>query len=77
MKTQWYADLPKDKQEDFKKMVTGSKIVLDKAVQIVYNMNKTGKDADYDSPSWAYKQADTIGYNRALKDIISLLTVEG
>lgn len=27
----------------------------------------------YDSPSWAYRQADLIGYKRALLEIISLL----
>jgi hypothetical protein len=27
----------------------------------------------YDSPSWAYKQADIIGYKRALREAISLL----
>ena len=27
----------------------------------------------YDSPSWAYKQADLIGYKRALSEIISIL----
>lgn len=28
----------------------------------------------YDSPSWAYKQADLVGYKRAISELISLLT---
>lgn len=28
----------------------------------------------YDSPSWAYLQADAIGYERALSEVISLLS---
>lgn len=28
----------------------------------------------YDSPSWAFQQADRNGYERAMKEIISLLT---
>lgn len=28
----------------------------------------------YASPSWAYLQADTVGYERAMKEIISLLS---
>lgn len=28
----------------------------------------------YDSPSWAYKQADASGYERAISEIISLLS---
>lgn len=31
-----------------------------------------GKDA-YDSPNWAYKQADHVGYLRALEEISNLL----
>ena len=30
------------------------------------------KDA-YDSPNWAFKQADAVGYQRALEEVISLL----
>lgn len=27
----------------------------------------------YDSPNWAYQQADRAGYERALRDVISLI----
>lgn len=30
----------------------------------------------YESPSWAYRQADGIGYERALKYVISLISEE-
>lgn len=80
MKTIWFQDIKsKEDQENFKKMVLGSKIVLDKAVQIVYNKIKDGERSslqDYESPSWPYKQADKIGYTRALKEIIDILTVD-
>lgn len=29
--------------------------------------------ANYDSPSWAHLQADAIGYERAMRELISLL----
>jgi hypothetical protein len=32
----------------------------------------TSKDA-YGNPNWAYLQADAVGYERALKEVISLL----
>jgi hypothetical protein len=32
------------------------------------------KREDYESPSWGFKQADSIGYTRALKEIISLIS---
>ena len=31
----------------------------------------TGREM-YDSPSWAYVQADAVGYERALREVISL-----
>jgi len=31
---------------------------------------------DYDSPSWAYKQADTNGHNRALESVIRLINIK-
>lgn len=31
---------------------------------------------DYDSPSWALTQADTVGYIRALQEVIELLALD-
>jgi hypothetical protein len=31
------------------------------------------KSTNYDSPSWAYTQADNVGYQRALRNIETLL----
>lgn len=28
----------------------------------------------YENPNWAYRQADSVGYRRALEEIISLLS---
>lgn len=80
MKSIWFSHLKtKDEQEEFKKNVLGSKIVLDKLADIVYNKIKSQERstvADYDSPSWAYRQADKVGYSRALEEIISILTMD-
>lgn len=79
MLAKWYSHL-KDKaeQEKFKQMVLGSAKVLDRAHEILYNMvlesGKVSND-DYDSPSWAYKQADRNGYIRGLRDAMKLLEV--
>lgn len=80
MKTIWFQDIKdKEVQEQFKKNVLSSKIVLDKLLQIVYTkakMEDRSKSNDYDSPSWAYRQADKIGYLRALKEIEDILTMD-
>jgi len=80
VKTIWFQDLPKAQQEQFKQNVIGSKLILDKLSKIVYNMGVSGESVkltDYDSPSWSHKQADQNGYNRALRDIIDLITING
>lgn len=80
MKTIWYSHLKNaEEQEQFKKNVLGSKIVLDKLKEIVYTKGKSRESTtvkDYDSPSWAYRQADAVGYQRALDEITSILTMD-
>jgi hypothetical protein len=70
-------DLPKDEQEGFKKEVKSAKNVLDKLEDIVKSRLKDiVVTEDYDSPSWAFKQADRNGYNRALMEIINILNLD-
>ena len=79
MKVVWFQGLKGEDVEDRKKSVLGSKKVLDKLSKIVYTMIKDGEKSvtnDYDSPAWAYKQADAIGYRRALERILEILTVD-
>lgn len=32
------------------------------------------KDSAYDSPNWGFQQADSVGYQRAISEIISLIS---
>lgn len=64
----------KEVTEDFKGAVA-LRAQLSKILdaKITSNRNTTiSKDA-YASPSWAYVQADAVGYERALREVISLL----
>ncbi len=75
----WYSNLPKSEQEEFKKLVLGSRKVLDRLHEICYNTIQNGvvsSKTDYDSPSWAYLQADQNGYLRAYKEILQLVTLD-
>ena len=79
LKTEWFKDLPPSEQENFKKIVLGSKKVLDKLSQIVYNRSIIGDrvaTADYDSPSWSHKQAHLNGKLEAYREIIELITIK-
>jgi hypothetical protein len=75
----WFSSLPKAEQEDRKKFVYANQKLLDILSKIVYNMgiveSRPHSEADYDSPSWAYKQADRNGYLRAYSEILALLNV--
>lgn len=44
--------------------------------RIVSSRSKTIASSTYDSPNWAYLQADNVGYERALKEVISILESE-
>ena len=48
--------------------------VLDKKINA--NKDQTLSKEAYEKPSWAYLQADAVGYERALREVISLLDVE-
>jgi len=77
MKTTWFINLPKDQQEGFKKQVLSSKDVLERLRQILEDkQTEVVLSTDYDNPSWAYKQADRNGYDRALTEVINLVTMK-
>lgn len=80
MQTQWFSHL-KDKQEQdkFKNLILGSQKVLDRLHEICYNVVQSREltsHMDYDSPSWAYKEADRQGYLRAYREIMKLITIK-
>ena len=52
-------------------------LIFENKEQIVQNrIKQIVITDDYDSPSWAYKQADRNGYNRALTEIINILHLD-
>lgn len=78
MQVRWFSHLPTLAQNDFKKQVVGSKKVLDRLKDLCYNMStvldKTS-EADFESSSWALKEAYRKGKRDQLKDIMDLVTV--
>lgn len=78
LKTEWFKDSRnQDDTEKLKKSIIGSKLVLDKLIEICYNIKKSldHTSYDYDCPSWAYKQAHINGQKEMLERIISLCTI--
>ena len=70
--------VPKDSHEEFQKRCTASQDLFD---TLAKHFNKTlrthqsdaRKVSNYEKPSWACSQADSIGYQRALAEVIAIL----
>jgi hypothetical protein len=80
MQTQWFRKAKSPQQRDeIKQIVLGSQKALDILAEICYNTIQESESRrisdDYDSPSWAHKQADLNGYIRAYKEMSRLLNV--
>jgi|TARA_Y100000296_G_C5141630_1_gene241398 hypothetical protein len=76
----WTAHLPdktkeeKKAKEEFEAYIRNSRGVFDRAIEIIETYIEAHETSpeDYDCPSWANKQADRNGWNRALKKVKQL-----
>lgn len=78
MKTIWLEGVKGQEREDLKLFITNNKKVLDILVKMMYNMYRESENSsisDYDSSSWAYRQADLNGEKRVLKRLISICDI--
>lgn len=78
LNTRWLAGIPNTDQERLKaraELVLASGPILDELAKIIEDEMKRldQTDAtDYESPSWAYKEADRKGQLRAYRNILAL-----
>lgn len=68
----------KQEKDKFKERLQHNKDLLSVFAELVISKidkSKKGQQAEggYDSPAWAYKQADSIGEQRALQQVLDLL----
>lgn len=80
MNTAWTKGFKRgsDEIKDIEAAYAASSLIRNRLIQMLEEMydaetKARTSSADYDSPAWAYKQADAIGYARAISKIISLL----
>ena len=78
MKSYWFKECKtKADKEKVRQSVLSNRQSLDRLKEILEPMLKeTAPTTDYDSPSWAYKQADRIGYNRALTSVLDIINLD-
>lgn len=76
----WTANLktPEAKEEFYQLMAISNGPVLQRLLEIISTEttrveNDTLRVSKYDSPQWAYIQADNVGYKRALRLVEELL----
>ena len=78
MKAAWFKDCKTKKdKESVAQTLQSQREGLDRLKEILEPMLKdTTPAADYDSPSWAYKQADRNGFNRAVTTVLDLINLD-
>lgn len=75
----WTANLSEYETEELIRKIAEAEDVL-KRLEIILNKklksanNKQLAEANYEVASWAYKQADFVGYQRALTEVMHLLS---
>lgn len=78
MKQSWVVGLKPEHKEEMKREFVSSALLRARLTNLLANKIEESRTAtraksNYENPAWAYQQADQIGFERALSEIISLL----
>jgi hypothetical protein len=78
MKTSWLNGLDQKAQQELKADYISAKYVRARLTKLLEDKIKESYNSaiakvTYESPSWALYQADNVGFERALKEVISLI----
>lgn len=79
MKTVWNKGLNAQQKIEMKNNFEAASLLRHRLSELLKekesaNRNAVRSSTSYESPNWALVQADSIGYERALKEVISLLS---
>ena len=79
MKQSWTSGLDKEVAAGMRQAFKEALLVRARLSAMLEKMADTSVRAshsksEYDAPNWAYKQADSRGYERALREVIGLLS---
>ena len=78
MKTALTKGLDKDASKEIENAFGASALLRKRYAEILESKIKLSEKEDrskegYNCPNWAYKQADSQGYRRAIREVLSLL----
>lgn len=79
MKTSWCSGLEEDAKKQMKGYFNSSVLLRERLEHLLKEKirvrgNNVMELKEFDKPSWAYKQADRNGYERAMLEIIELIS---
>lgn len=79
MKSSWFKGLNSDLEKEIRGDYASSRVTRHRLRDMLEEKIKTSRNTalnkeGYDVANWALKQADLIGYERALKDVIELIS---
>lgn len=79
MKTAITKGLTEEQADEITQSFKASAFLRSRLIKILHEKENTirtavRQKASYESPSWAYVQADALGYERAIFELISLLS---
>ena len=79
-KSSWFAGLDERKAGEVKASLYASEVVmkrlrqmLEKRIEASYQAQRS--ETNYNDPNWSLKQADYIGSQRAMKEVLDLIDV--
>mgnify|MGYP001601879557 CR=1 FL=1 len=79
MKTIWINGLDAEKKTEMKKEFNSSSLLRERLSALITDKKRSNRkknilESAYDNPNWAYLQADSVGYERVLEEVISLIS---
>ena len=79
MKTVWTKGLKDTQRDDIRSAFLSNTLLRERALLIMQekleqSRKQRNTSEGYESPNWAYKQADACGYERAYLELISIFS---
>lgn len=79
MKTSWLSNVEEERKKDIKVNFNESLVMRLRLQEMLSNkldsnLSHSRAKSNYENPNWANSQADSIGYQRALQEVIELIS---
>lgn len=79
LKTTWYTGLDEDQKKELRADFISAQVLRKRLTKMLEDKIETKRtmmrnDGNYEKANWNYLMADSLGYERALQEIISLIS---